>query len=67
MEQFWDYSHSLPEDLVVIAPVDNPLRTMERFGDLPLSYELANDIKQAMIQLYPAVSQAALMQVMGNN
>lgn len=63
--QFWDYDQSLPEDLVVITPTDNPVKQVDRLGDPPLSYELAKDIKQAIAQIYPAVSQAALVQVMG--
>ncbi|MEB3227500.1 MAG: SWIM zinc finger family protein [Synechocystis sp.] len=62
---FWDYGLSLPGDLVVIAPGDNPLQTVDRLGDVPLNYELAKDIRQAIAQVYPTVGQAALMQVMG--
>lgn len=63
---FWRYDHNLPADLVVITPPDHPLKNVERLGDFPLSYELAKDIQQAIGLIYPAVSQAALMQVMGN-
>ncbi|MEB3160942.1 MAG: SWIM zinc finger family protein [Synechocystis sp.] len=62
---FWDYNQSLPEDLVVITPTDNPLKNIDRLGDIPLSYELAKEIKQAIAQIYPATSQAALTQIMG--
>jgi uncharacterized Zn finger protein len=62
---FWDYGLNLPGDLVVIAPGDNPLQTVDRLGDVPLNYELAKDIRQAIAQVYPTLSQAALMQVMG--
>ncbi|MFM1843251.1 MAG: hypothetical protein RLZZ490_1993 [Cyanobacteriota bacterium] len=65
-ESFWDYHQSLPEDLVVIVPGDHPLKNVDRLGDIPLSYELAKDIKQAIAQIYPGVSQAAFAQVMGN-
>jgi uncharacterized Zn finger protein len=67
VEDFWRYDQSLPEDLVIITPADNPLKNVDRLGDLPLSYELAKDIKQAIAQIYPVVSQAALVQVMGND
>ncbi|MFN9173717.1 MAG: SWIM zinc finger family protein [Synechocystis sp.] len=65
MEDFWRYEQNLPADLVVLTPADNPLKVVERLGDPPLSYELAKEIKQAIAQIYPAVSQAALIQVMG--
>ena len=66
-ERFWRYEQDLPLDLVVITPSDNPLKVVERLGDPPLSYELAKEIKQAIALIYPAVSQAALIQVMGRD
>ncbi|QUS60739.1 SWIM zinc finger family protein [Synechocystis sp. PCC 7339] len=65
IEQFWQYRGELAPELTAIAPPDNPMQQIERLGDLPLNYEVAREIKQALTQIYQASSQATLGQMMG--
>ena len=67
IKEFWQYGGELVPELTAIAPPDNPLQQIERLGDLPLNYEVAREIKQALTQIYQAASQAALGQMVGTS
>ncbi|MBE9174718.1 SWIM zinc finger family protein [Synechocystis salina LEGE 06155] len=63
--EFWQYGGELAPELTAIAPPDSPMQQIDRLGDLPLNYEVAREIKQALTQIYQTASQAALGQMVG--
>lgn len=64
-QNFWQYEGNLPTDLVVITPPEQGAKVLDRLGDIPLNYEVAKEIKQALAQVYNTVAPAAFAQVMG--
>lgn len=65
VQNFWRYEGDLPTDLVVITPPEQGAKVLDRLGDIPLSYEVAKEIKQSLAQVYNTIAPAAFAQVMG--
>ena len=64
-QNFWQYEGDLPTDLVVITSPEDGARVLDRLGDIPLNYEVAKEIKQALAQVYSTVCPGAFAQIMG--
>jgi uncharacterized Zn finger protein len=65
IQSFWECQGDFSTNLVVMPPPEQGLQILERLGDIPLNYETAKEIRQALAQVYTAVAPAAIAQVMG--
>lgn len=61
LENFWHYDEPLEASLVAIAPPTVSKNILDLLGMLPLPQEEAQEVKQLLQPIYPAVSQKALM------
>jgi len=66
-QAFWRYERPLDSDFVMTSPPGNATAVLDLLGPLPLPYETAQEVRQALVQIYSQVSQQALTQSLGSD
>lgn len=64
VKTFWQYQQSLDTSLVVIVPPTDKKNVLDVLGRIPLAYEDAKIVKNALKQVYQTVSQQAMIKAL---